>query len=150
MHCSLFCKDTTTTEIYTTRHARSLHGALPSCATLIAPARVTGLTRTGGALTVALGGGTTIAACRIIDAGGRRSRLLRSFGQRRVAMDRLACAYQRVPQCGAADPSTYTQATPEGWWYTAAPPAGWRIVPFHGASDQEIARASGRARVWQD
>jgi len=109
-------------------------------AVLIAPARATQLTRTGETWTLSLDGGTTIAARRIVDAGGRRSRLLRPFGQRRVTMDRLACAYQTVPQRGDADPSTYTQSTPEGWWYTAALPNGRRIVAFHGDSDQPAFR----------
>lgn len=104
-------------------------------ATLMAPAQVTGLTRADGFWLVALDGGTTLAARRIVDAGGRRSRLLQPFGQRRQTMDRLACAYQRVPERGAGDPSTYTQSTREGWWYTAALPDGWRIVAFHGDSD---------------
>ena len=97
-------------------------------ATLIAPAAVRSLARTARGWTVALATGASLEARQIIDASGRRSRLLQPFGQRRVVADRLACAYQRLRQRGDIDPSTYIEAVPEGWWYTAALPDGWRIV----------------------
>lgn len=81
---------------------------------------------------VALDDGRVVYARRLIDASGRRTSLLRRHGQRRVVMDRLACAYQRVPQPHVSDPTTYTQACAEGWWYTAMLPDGDRIVAFHG------------------
>ncbi|MBA3486145.1 MAG: tryptophan 7-halogenase, partial [Lysobacter sp.] len=71
-------------------------------------AGVNGLIRTGEGWQLSLDNGELIAARRLIDASGRRSRLLRGFGQRRLVMDRLACAYQRVPQSGWPDPTTYT------------------------------------------
>lgn len=56
-------------------------------------------------------------------------------------MDRLACAHQRVPQRGHADPSTYIESTPEGWWYSSALPDGDRLIAFHGDADgREIRR----------
>ena len=115
-------------------------------ATLIAPAAVRSLARTARGWTVALTTGASLEARQIIDASGRRSRLLQPFGQRRVVADRLACAYQRVRQRGDVDPSTYIEAVPEGWWYTAALPDGWRIVAFHGDSDQPALRSILRAR----
>jgi flavin-dependent dehydrogenase len=103
-------------------------------------ASVDRLARTANGWHVSLGSGETIAARRVIDASGRGSTLLRTFGQRRQAMDRLACVYQRVPQPGRPDPTTYTQAVPEGWWYTAVLPDGDRIVAFHGDADAPAVR----------
>lgn len=81
---------------------------------------------------VALDDGRWVLARRLIDASGRRTSLMRKHGQRRMVMDRLACAYQRVPQPQAVDTTTYTESCPEGWWYTAMLPDGHRIVAFHG------------------
>ncbi|MCY0095743.1 tryptophan 7-halogenase [Hoeflea ulvae] len=116
-------------------------GAVARGAILMAPVSVSGLYRGAQGWTVRLEGGDMIMARQIIDAGGRRSQLLRPFGQRRMVMDRLACVYQRLRQRGEADPATYTQSTPEGWWYTALLPDGWRVIGFHGDSDQPVIRA---------
>jgi flavin-dependent dehydrogenase len=107
-------------------------------------ARVNALSRDGEQWRLSLDSGEIIAARRLIDAGGRRSPLLRQFGQRRIVMDRLACVYQRVPQPGQADPTTYTQAVPEGWWYTAMLPNGDRLVAFHGDADSPAIRRALR------
>ena len=98
-------------------------------------ARVEGLDRTPAGWRLSLDTGTTIAARRLIDASGRRSPLLRRFGQRRQVLDRLACAYQRVSQGGQHDPTTYVEAARDGWWYTAMLPDGDRLVAFHGDGD---------------
>lgn len=90
---------------------------------------------------VSLDTGRTIAARRLIDASGRRSPLLRRFGQRRLIMDRLACVHQRVNQSGRADPTTYIEATPDGWWYTAMLPGGDRLLAFHADADAPALRA---------
>lgn len=103
-------------------------------------ASVNGLARTPGGWRLFLADGATIAARRVIDASGRRSRLLRDFGQRRVVMDRLACAYQRVPQPGRSDPITYIEAVADGWWYSAMLPGGDRLVAFHGDADTRALR----------
>jgi flavin-dependent dehydrogenase len=103
-------------------------------------AGVSGLLRTRDGWQLSLDNGATIAARRLIDAGGRRSPLLRRFGQRRLVMDRLACAYQRVPQPGRPDPTTYCEAVPEGWWYTAMLPDGDRLVAFHADADAPALR----------
>jgi len=105
-------------------------------ARLVAPATVSAVSRAAQGWVVGLDSGEVIGARLVIDASGRRSRLLRPFGQRRVVMDRLVCVHQRVRPRGAADPSTYTHSTAEGWWYTAMLPDGWRIVAFHGDNDQ--------------
>ncbi len=109
-------------------------------ARLVVPTTVLGLKRLADRWEIALDTGKTVSARQVVDASGRQSRLVRPFGQRRIVMDRLACVYQRVRQRGAADPSTYTQSTPEGWWYTAMLPDGYRIVAFHGDSDQPSIR----------
>lgn len=108
-------------------------------------AGVIGLVRTGDGWQLSLDNGELIAARRLIDASGRRSRLLRGFGQRRLVMDRLACVYQRVPQPGWQDPTTYTQAVREGWWYTAMLPDGDRLVAFHADADAPELRRVLRA-----
>lgn len=98
-------------------------------------AGVCALVRTGDGWQLSLDNGAAISACRLIDASGRRSPLLRRFGQRRLVMDRLACVYQRVPQSGRPDPTTYIEAVPDGWWYTAMLPDGDRLVAFHADAD---------------
>lgn len=108
-------------------------------------AGVTRLLPTQAGWQLSLDTGQLIAARRLIDASGRRSPLLRRFGQRRLVMDRLACAYQRVPQSGQPDPTTYTEAVPEGWWYTAVLPDGDRLVAFHGDADAPALRQVLRA-----
>lgn len=98
------------------------------------PASVEAVERDGAGWRLALAGGATIVARRLIDASGRHSRLLRAFGQRKLVIDRLACAYQRVPG-GRYEPVTYTHAAPDGWWYTAMLPGGDRIVAYHADAD---------------
>ena len=109
-------------------------------ARLVAPANATAVDRSGEGWLVRLGGGCSIEARVVIDCGGRRSRLLRPHGQRRLVMDRLVCVYQRVPARGEPDPATYVQSVPEGWWYTAALPDGSRLIAFHSDSDLPAVR----------
>jgi (2Fe-2S) ferredoxin len=45
-----------------------------------------------------------------------------------------------VPVRGEQDPATYTEAAPDGWWYTAVLPDRWRIIAFHTDSDLPAAR----------
>ncbi len=89
---------------------------------------------------VTLDDGMSVFARRLIDASGRRTSLMRKHGQRRMVMDRLACAYQRVPQPQDSDTTTYTQACAEGWLYTAMLPDGDRIVAFHGDAGSRAMR----------
>lgn len=109
---------------------------------LVAPASATALQRSAAGWLVRLGAGAsdTIAARTVIDCSGRRSRLLRPYGQRRLVVDRLVCVYQRVPVRGEQDPATYTQSAPDGWWYTSALPGGFRLVAFHTDSDLPAVR----------
>lgn len=110
-------------------------------ADLVAPENVATLARTASGWTVTLSSGRQIEARLIIDASGRRSRLLQPFGQKRLSVDRLACVYQRVPALGEPDPSTYTEATADGWWYTALLPGGMRLVAFHSDNDLPVLKA---------
>jgi flavin-dependent dehydrogenase len=103
-------------------------------------AGVSGLVRVHDTWQLSLDNGAKITARRLVDASGRRSTLLRRFGQRRQVMDRLACAFQRVPQPGRPDPTTYTEAVPDGWWYTAMLPDGDRLVAFHADADAPALR----------
>jgi len=107
---------------------------------MIAPAGAIGLDRAGPGWVIRLGNGDAVTARLVIDCSGRRSRLLRPHGQRRLIMDRLICLYQRVPVRGEIDPAIYTQAAPDGWWYTAMLPDRRRIVAFHTDSDLPAVR----------
>ena len=117
-----------------------------------APANARRVTRSGAEWVVHLSDGTELRSRVLITAGGRHCRLMKPFGQRTKVMDRLACAYQRIPAPGATDTATYTEAVPEGWWYTALLPDNCRIVAFHGDSDGGAVRdcfRRGPARLAQ-
>ncbi len=103
-------------------------------------AGVGALERTAAGWRLSLDTGAIVTARRLIDASGRRSRLLQRFGRRRLAIDRLACVHQRVPQPGRPDPTTYTEAAADGWWYSAMLPDGDRLVAFHGDADSPALR----------
>lgn len=103
-------------------------------------AGVGGLERTAAGWRISLDTGTTVTARRLIDASGRRSRLLQRFGRRRLVIDRLACVHQRISQPGRSDPTTYTEAVADGWWYSAMLPDGDRLVAFHGDADAPALR----------
>ena len=111
-----------------------LRGATPITAA------VTRLTRSAAGWVLLLDTGETLAARRLIDASGRRSKLLRGFGQRRAVMDRLACVFQRVKQSECIDTTTYIEAVADGWWYSAMLPGGDRLVAFHGDADDPAVR----------
>ncbi|MXV21135.1 tryptophan 7-halogenase [Deinococcus xianganensis] len=114
--------------------------AVQAGARLVAPARLTRLDRCPGGWHVTLDRGQALRARLIIDATGRRSRLLGAFGQRAAVQDRLVCVYQTGPVTGEPDLATYTQATEHGWWYTAALPDRRRLVAFYGDADQSEVR----------
>lgn len=113
-------------------------------ARLLAPAHARRVARSGADWLVQLSDGRHLKARVLIAAGGRHSRLMKPFGQRTRVMDRLACAYQRLPAPGATDRSTYTEAVADGWWYTALLPDGHRLVAFHGDSDGQAVRRAFR------
>ncbi len=95
---------------------------------------VQGWTRAGWQLL--LTDGTSVSARVLLDASGRQSRLLRPFGQKRLVTDQLACAwYLSDHNDPTADPSIYTHAVPQGWWYSARVGGGRRLVAFHSDAD---------------
>ena len=89
---------------------------------------------------LSLDNGETVVARRLIDASGRRSRLLAKFGQFKLVTDQLACIYARLPTDLPYDPVTYTHAVHNGWWYTAMVPGGGRVIAFHCDSDSRVQR----------
>ncbi|NPU13496.1 NAD(P)/FAD-dependent oxidoreductase [Bradyrhizobium sp. 83002] len=82
-----------------------------------------------------------VRAPLLIDAGGRSSTLLRPFGGRRNAGDKLLCGWVQGTARRAADAGvTFTAAEPEGWWYTAPLPGDRRVLAFH--TDADLGAAS--------
>ncbi|HEX6376130.1 MAG TPA: tryptophan 7-halogenase [Allosphingosinicella sp.] len=108
-------------------------------ARLIAPAAARAATRDGSGWRVALAGAGTVTARAIVDAGGRGSRLLRAEGGRRVADDRLICAWTHLPLLREPAELTYVEAEAGGWWYSAPLPDGRRLLAFHTDADLETA-----------
>lgn len=107
----------------------------------MAPARVDGVEREGAGWRLDLPGGEALRARALIDSGGRASRLLRGEGGRRVARDRLICAWTHLPLRGDPAEITYTESVPDGWWYSAPLPGGRRLLAFHTDSDLASAEA---------
>ena len=107
-------------------------------AALIAPARAASATRRDGGWTVAIAAPAQPVRARVvIDAGGRGSRLLRQVAGRRIADDRLVCAWTHAPLRRPAAGLTYVESERGGWWYTAPLPCGRRLLAFHTDSDLE-------------
>ncbi len=111
-------------------------------ATLLAPARLATLARDGDAWRVGLDHGGRVAEFRvrlIIDAAGRNSRLPVGRGSRRVADDRLVCAWLRARAPLPAG-TTQIEAEPGGWWYAAPLPGGEALLAFHTDADLPAGR----------
>ena len=71
----------------------------------------------------------------LVDCTGRASRLARSLGVRRLRTDRLVGYVAHFgPPAGTrvedAERLTLIEASPEGWWYTAAVPGGSRVAAY--------------------
>lgn len=112
-------------------------------ATLISPANVVALERApdGWRVTLDRQGEQFHATCRLlIDAAGRRSRLLAAHGARRHIQDKLSCAWIRAQH--VVLPAGMVQIEPEagGWWYAAPLPQGAGILAFHTDADLPAAR----------
>ena len=117
-------------------------------AALVLGAGLAALERVGDAWRLTLTDGRWIRARYLIDASGRQSRLLRRAGQRQVALDRLACAYQLAEAAsGEDDAAIYTHAAEDGWWYSAQIGDGRRLVAFHSDADLPVLKAVVRAGV---
>lgn len=87
--------------------------------------------RTGDGWRLEMEDSEVLTAAFVADATGRRSRLARRLGARRVRYDRLvgAAALLASP---TPDADTYTlvEAAPEGWWYSALLADGRLAVAF--------------------
>jgi flavin-dependent dehydrogenase len=90
-----------------------------------------------------------VRARLLVDAGGRGSPLLRRFGLRRSARDRLVCGWVHGDDAQDRQSGlTRIEAEAEGWWYTASLPDRRRVVAFHTDSDLPAA-ASCRETLLQ-
>jgi flavin-dependent dehydrogenase len=122
------------------RHAAVARGAM-----LLAPARLTEITRDERRWHVQLAtdrGATTVAVAFAIDAGGRGAPLARRLGAERCAGDRLVCGWVhgRARSTGRAAGLTTIEAVEDGWWYTAPLPEGRRVLAFLTDADLPAAR----------
>lgn len=108
-------------------------------AALVAPARVTGLGRSGTGWTLKLeqyDRAVTIGARMMLDCGGRTSALLRPFGAERHTRDRLICAWIYGTMAGGRRGGVvYTESASDGWWYTAPLSDGRRVLAWHTDAD---------------
>lgn len=77
-----------------------------------------------------------LEAAFVADATGRRSRLARRLGARRVRYDRLVgLSALLTSPAPAADTYTLVEAEPGGWWYSALLADGRLAVAFLGDGD---------------
>lgn len=113
-------------------------------AALYAPVAVHGITRCKNGWRVAWvrDGECQQTCCRVlVEARGRAGRLPSSAGGRRIVADRLVCAWLVGREVGSASAGvTYTEAEPDGWWYTAPLPGERRVLGFHTDADLAAAR----------
>ena len=129
------------------RHTAAARGAAPCV-----PARLLELTRTADGFALRLdhdGQQRAVVARRIIDASGRNAIAVRQLGARRFKCDRLICGWLRGTRRGSAKTSAgliYTEAEPQGWWYSAALPDGDRVLAFHTDSDSLAVRSLRSSR----
>jgi flavin-dependent dehydrogenase len=102
-------------------------------------ARATALRRLPDGFAVTLDGGIEVTARLVIDASGRRSRLLTRPRTRR---GKLSCAWLR--KRGASLPAGIVQIEAEmnGWWYCSALPSGEALLAFHTDADLPAAKAA--------
>ena len=102
-------------------------------------ARAIAVRRVPDGLAVALDSGIEVAARLVIDASGRRSRLLTMPRTRR---GKLSCAWLRAR--GASLPAGIVQieAEMDGWWYCSALPSGDGLLAFHTDADLPAAKAA--------
>ena len=118
-------------------------------AAVLVPATVDAISREGGGWRVDLetaSGPAPVRARVVIDAGGRSAPLAARLGARRRRTDRLVCGWveghdRRPGRPGrhGSPGTTYLEAVPGGWWYTAGLPDGRRLVAFHTDNDLDEA-----------
>jgi len=100
--------------------------------------------RRGAGWRLALAGGERLGAAFVADATGRKARVARRLGARRVRYDRLVGATALLEPVGGGVADTYTdmactytlvEAAEDGWWYSAALADGRLAVAFLGDGD---------------
>jgi flavin-dependent dehydrogenase len=90
-------------------------------------------------------GAFVVRSTWVADATGRCSRLARHLGARRRILDTQVCVYAVFSSLKVAagedqDARTTIEAAPEGWWYTALMPSGYRTVAY--LTDADLIRQS--------
>ncbi|MEK6252945.1 MAG: FAD-dependent oxidoreductase [Actinomycetota bacterium] len=70
-----------------------------------------------------------------IDATGRRAHVARSFGAKRIRLDRLVAMLWSEQDRGGSDATTTVEAAENGWWYTAPVSGHRRITAFMTDAD---------------
>lgn len=111
------------------------------------PASVRSVSRKNGGWTVALGE-RTITARVLVDATGRNAALHRAVGNNPESLDRMVCAFARLPTQQTGPRGVVVEAVSNGWWYTAPTGPRERVVAF--LSDSDICRdgALNRPADW--
>jgi flavin-dependent dehydrogenase len=87
--------------------------------------------------------GEVLTARLAIWATGRRRGFLSTVGARSTPYDRLAGYVRRFAAAPGSDPRTLLEAAPDGWWYAASDPGGFRVVAF--MTDADLGRDLGAA-----
>jgi flavin-dependent dehydrogenase len=83
----------------------------------------------------------------VIDCTGRTGVMATHFGVGRSHDDRLVAAVATLARCGDPrgddrDGVTFVESTPDGWWFTAAAPAGRRVLVYFTDFSEPSARAA--------
>lgn len=99
--------------------------------------------------TVVTDEGQTLAARWLVDATGRRSRVARALGQRRVSDAPLIAAWGvSAARAGTTD-RTLVEAVDNGWWYAVRLPDDRALAAFH--TDPRTAGQLARdAGLWRE
>lgn len=117
-------------------------------------AKVSSLSKTSDGWRIDCGPEGSYTARCVVDASGRKAVLSRQAGLRAVGSDRLvACVMffsesenEGRPGADAAVVETFR----DGWWYTAATPAGHRVVALMTDSDLVGRLGLLQANAWTD
>ncbi len=90
----------------------------------------------------------------VVDATGRAALLSRLAGLRPVNYDRLVASVVFFLDLRDADrpgaDAAVIESVPDGWWYTAATPAGHRVVAFMTDSDLARRLRVSRLDAWMN
>lgn len=102
-------------------------------------AKVKGLSQNPGSWTIECGSDGIYTARCLVDASGRTAALSRQAGLRTVNSDRLVACVMFFSESKAENrpgaDAAVVEAFQHGWWYTAATPAGHRVVALMTDSD---------------